>query len=113
MGVEKILKCRNVRLCLFLGAWWDWMTWHRNGKRYSLGILRASLAWFYAYDVRFIRTTPGEIFFKRSAAASALGLPPLRQSSNSNKGCRTGFEKDTLPESTSVIFRIPQPCLLS
>lgn len=56
-----------------------------------------------------LRTIPGNIFLSRAAAASALGLPPSRQSSNSNSGCRTGFEKETRPESTSVILRMPQP----
>lgn len=30
MGVKEILKGRDVRLGLILGAWWDRMTWHRN-----------------------------------------------------------------------------------
>lgn len=55
-------------------------------------------------------TTPGKIFFKRSAAHCALGLPPCRQSSNSKSGWRTGFENDTRAESTKVIVRTPQPC---
>lgn len=54
-------------------------------------------------------TTPGKIFFKRSAAHCALGFPPFKQSSNSNNGWRTGFENDTRAESTSVIVRMPQP----
>ena len=56
-----------------------------------------------------IRTTPGNIFFRLSAAQAALGLPPFKQSSKSNSGCRTGFENDTRAESTNVIVRTPQP----
>eukprot|EP01137_Pigoraptor_chileana_P005277 Opistho-2@48149 len=52
---------------------------------------------------------PGKIFFKCSAAALALGLPPARQSSNSNKDWRAGFENETAPLSTKVIFRTPHP----
>jgi hypothetical protein len=52
---------------------------------------------------------PGNIFFKLAAAHSALGFPPSKQSANSNKGWRTGFENETLPESTKVIVRTPQP----
>lgn len=55
------------------------------------------------------RTTPGKIFLSRSAAQAALGLPPLRQSSNSKSGWRTGLEKETREESTNVIVRTPQP----
>lgn len=47
---------------------------------------------------------------RAAAAAAALGLPPARQSSNSNKGCRTGFENDTFDESSSVILRTPHAC---
>jgi hypothetical protein len=53
---------------------------------------------------------PGKISFRRAAAHSALGFPPSRQSANWKSGCRTGFEKLTRAESTSVILRTPQPC---
>lgn len=55
-------------------------------------------------------TTPGNIRLREAAAASAFGFPPSKQSSNSNRGWRTGFENETFPESTSVIFRTPQAC---
>lgn len=51
----------------------------------------------------------GKILFSDSAAASAFGLPPSRQSSNWKRDCLTGFENATLPESTKVIFLQPQP----
>ena len=54
-------------------------------------------------------TTPGKIFFSRSAAVCALGLPPSRQSSKSKSGWRTGLEYDTRAESTKVMLRTPQP----
>ena len=56
-----------------------------------------------------IHTIPGKIFFIASAAVSALGLPPCRQSSNWNNVCLTGLEYDTLPLSTRVMFLTPQP----
>mmetsp|Transcript_47757 Transcript_47757/g.86017 ORF Transcript_47757/g.86017 Transcript_47757/m.86017 type:complete len:222 (-) Transcript_47757:416-1081(-) len=43
-----------------------------------------------------------------SRAASALGLPSAA-SRWVKRLCRTGFEKETLPESTNVIFLQPQP----
>jgi hypothetical protein len=52
---------------------------------------------------------PGKISFRRAAAHSALGFPPSRQSANWKSGCRTGFEKLTRAESTSVMLRTPQP----
>ena len=42
-------------------------------------------------------STPGKIRRSFSAAAAAFGLPPSRQSSNSNSDCRTGLLKDTSP----------------
>lgn len=54
-------------------------------------------------------TTPGKIFLSFSAAHAAFGFPPFKQSSKSNRGCRTGFENDTRAESTNVIFRTPHP----
>jgi len=42
-----------------------------------------------------------------SAAACAFGFPPDRQSVNSNKGCRTGFENETFPLSTNVTCLTP------
>lgn len=59
----------------------------------------------------WVRTTPGKIFLRFSAAHAALGFPPLRQSSNWKSGWRTGFEKDTRAESTKVIVRTPQACI--
>lgn len=56
-----------------------------------------------------VLTAPGKILFSLSAAHAALGFPPSRQSSNSNNGWRTGFEKDTRAESTKVMVRTPQP----
>ena len=56
-----------------------------------------------------VHTTPGNIFLSLAAAHSAFGLPPSRQSSNSNRGWRTGLEKETCDESTKVIVRTPQP----
>lgn len=67
------------------------------GRRLLLEVRRV-LSW-----ERIGRTTPGKIFLSLSAAHWALGLPPSRQSSKSNKGCRTGLEYDTLAESTNVI----------
>jgi len=55
-------------------------------------------------------TTPGNIFVSLSAAHCAFGFPPFKQSSKSNKGCLTGFEYETLAESTNVMFRTPHPC---
>jgi len=37
-------------------------------------------------------TTPGNIFLRLSAAVSALGFPPLAQSSNANNDCLAGLE---------------------
>ena len=45
-----------------------------------------------------------------SAAHCAFGFPPWRQSANSKSGWRTGFEKETVPESRSVIVRTPHAC---
>ena len=56
-------------------------------------------------------TTPGNIFWSRSAAARALGLPPARQSSNSQRGCLTGLEQEMLALSTNVMCLTPQPCM--
>mmetsp|Transcript_100 Transcript_100/g.467 ORF Transcript_100/g.467 Transcript_100/m.467 type:complete len:371 (-) Transcript_100:479-1591(-) len=53
--------------------------------------------------------TPGKILRSALAAASAFGLPPPRQSSNSNSDWRTGLEKDTSPPSTNVTPRTPHP----
>jgi hypothetical protein len=60
-------------------------------------------------DRYMVHTTPGNIFLSLAAAHSAFGFPPSRQSSNSNKGWRTGLEKETCEESTKVIVRTPQP----
>lgn len=54
-------------------------------------------------------TIPGYTLFNASAAHSALGFPPSRQSANSNNGCLTGLEKETVEESRRVMFRTPQP----
>mmetsp|Transcript_16105 Transcript_16105/g.43927 ORF Transcript_16105/g.43927 Transcript_16105/m.43927 type:complete len:232 (+) Transcript_16105:580-1275(+) len=54
-------------------------------------------------------STPGKIRRSFSAAAAAFGLPPSRQSSNSNSDCRTGLLKDTSPPSTNVIRLTPHP----
>ena len=84
----------------------------------GIGMLRETPAAFYegiaqtqlwARGAKRIHTTPGNIFFKWSAAHSALGFPPWRQSSKSKRGCRTGFENETREESRSVMFRTPQP----
>mmetsp|Transcript_566 Transcript_566/g.2190 ORF Transcript_566/g.2190 Transcript_566/m.2190 type:complete len:243 (-) Transcript_566:998-1726(-) len=56
-----------------------------------------------------VALTEGNIRARASAAAVALGLPPARQSLNSNKLCRTGLEKLTFPLSTNVNSRTPQP----
>ena len=110
MRVKKLLQNLDIPLRLLLRTRRDWMAWHWNRERHTLGVLKVMLARLRAHrKVRSVRTTPGNIFLNRAAAASALGLPPSRQSSNSNSGWRTGFEKETLPESTSVILRIPQP----
>src|SRR5689334_4802600 len=58
-------------------------------------------------------TTPGYISFKASAARVAFFAPPSRQSLKSNSGCLTGFENDTDPLSTKVIFRTPQPFMIN
>jgi len=58
---------------------------------------------------KHLPTTPGKILFSLSAAQTALIFPPSRQSSNSKRGWRTGFEKDTRAESTKVMFLTPQP----
>jgi len=52
-------------------------------------------------------TAPGKMRCSFSAAATAFGRPPDRQSSNSNKLWRTGFENATPPLSTSVMCRTP------
>ena len=44
MSLEELFKDPNVCLGLFLRAWRDRMTWHRDGERHSLGILKAKLA---------------------------------------------------------------------
>ena len=70
------------------------------------------LTYFIGEGIKYlnkIHTIPGKIFFIASAAVSALGLPPCRQSSNWNNVCLTGLEYDTLPLSTRVIFLTPQP----
>ena len=54
-------------------------------------------------------TTPGKIRVKAAAAHAAFGLPPSSESANSNSGWRTGFENETVDESTNVILRTPQP----
>jgi hypothetical protein len=41
MSLEEPFKDPNVCLGLFLRARRDRMTWHRNGERHSLGILKA------------------------------------------------------------------------
>lgn len=75
------------------------------------GILKL-VRWMFHYR-QIALTTPGKIFFSRSAAVWAFGFPPFKQSSKSKRGCRTGFEYETRAESTKVIFRIPQPCAVS
>jgi hypothetical protein len=52
---------------------------------------------FITRDGEVTHTTDGKIRRSASAAASAFGLPPDRQSPNSNNDCRTGFENDTRP----------------
>jgi hypothetical protein len=54
-----------------------------------------------------LELTFGNIVFKASAAASALGLPPSKQSLNVNNDCRTGLEYETALLSTNVTFLIP------
>ena len=54
-------------------------------------------------------TAPGKIWRILLAAASAFGVPPCRQSSNSYRDCRTGLEKATLELSTKVMCRTPHP----
>jgi len=41
--IKQILNGIDIRLGLLLRAWRDGMTRHRDGQRYSLGILKASL----------------------------------------------------------------------
>jgi hypothetical protein len=43
MRIKQILKGIDIGLGLLLRAWRDGMTRHRDGQRYSLGILKASL----------------------------------------------------------------------
>jgi hypothetical protein len=58
-------------------------------------------------------TIVGWINFKCLAAASALGEPPSKESSNVYNGWRTGLENDTLPLSTNEIWRTPQPYFMN
>ena len=53
--------------------------------------------------------TDGKMRFKASAAACALGVSPLMQSSKLNSVWRTGLEYETTPASTNVMLRTPQP----
>ena len=106
--VEESLERRDIRLRLRDRRGRDRVPRHRDAQavpgRVLLGVSRAGRG-----DGERGRTTPGKIFWSRAAAHAALGFPPLRQSSNSKSGCRTGFENDTRAESTSVIVRTPQP----
>ena len=56
-----------------------------------------------------VACTPGKTRARFAAAASALGLPPSKQSANSNSDWRTGFENETTPESTNVNRVAPHP----
>mmetsp|Transcript_41640 Transcript_41640/g.93959 ORF Transcript_41640/g.93959 Transcript_41640/m.93959 type:complete len:388 (+) Transcript_41640:229-1392(+) len=53
--------------------------------------------------------TPGKMRLSAAAAHAALGFPPPSQSANSKSDCRVGLEKLTVPLSTSVKLRTPQP----
>ena len=54
-------------------------------------------------------STDGKMVRSALAAASAFGVWPSTQSAKLKSDCRTGFEYETTPESTSVILRTPQP----
>ena len=109
--VNELLQRRNVLLRLLDRRGRDRVTRHRDGQVMSSGVLKIRLSIYELEDSQSARrrTTPGKIFFNFSAAHAALGFPPLRQSSKSNSGWRTGFENETRAESTNVIVRTPQP----
>jgi hypothetical protein len=86
------------------------VTWHGYTKAEAICILGQASANIAEISTTQRLTTPGNIFFKLSAAQAAFGLPPFKLSSNTNRGCRTGFEKETRAESTKVMFRTPHAC---
>lgn len=50
--------------------------------------------------------------FKEAAAVAAFGAEATA-SENSNKGCLTGLEKDTVDESKRVICLVPHACTIA
>ena len=109
--INELLKARDVLLRLRERGGRDRVPGHRDAKIVPGRVLPARRVSGGSYEeAARARTTPGKIFFKFSAAHSALGLPPSRQSSNVKSGWRTGFENDTRALSTKVIVRTPQAC---
>ena len=111
MFIEKFLQLRNFCFCLSYGVWVIGyrMAWHGYSERMASCILFPKISAVRTYCKGRRLTIPGKILFRLAAAHSALGFPPSKQSSNSNKGWRTGLEKETLAESTKVIVRTPHP----
>jgi len=88
MFVDQFLQFLDVSTCLLQETRWYGMTWHwdREGMPRRILWRFAKLYKPVSRVGRTRRTTLGNILLRAAAAASALGFPPSKQSSNSNKG---------------------------
>lgn len=107
MLINKLFQLCDIRRSCIVTIGGDRMSGHRDHELMGSCIL--ILLGIAQHHSSAGLTMAGKICRSRSAAHCAFGLPPSRQSSNWNRGCRTGFEYETRAESTKVMFRTPQP----